>query len=261
MSKHNKTTTILTAVLAAFALSMTAANAKAAELNAAAKAQLDAIISSIAGSGGELSAEMKAQYQAMMESVANSVKVERPKASGDAKLDGITGNLCSARENLNQSKVFVLAAIKAKDDSKAAVAAAVDTAGADKGELSATAKKAYDDGLAAAVELTAEGKKIFALGAAQYGVGLAQMVPQLSVVNAYVDETNAAMKKANPMAKAKMAKALKPASALASSLPGDIKEALAAGGRIIQYGVKNGVDMSNLQKTVDKYTKEAQGAQ
>lgn len=191
---------------------------------------------------------------------AETKKIEKPKPTGNAQLDAINDNLWTAQEHFARSKELIVQAIQAKDDAQTlakeeAAAAADKASGMTETEKTELFKKTLEN--PDSLKLSAFGKTIFQDGAKEYGNGLQKMVPELAAVRTLVTSTKASLESANLLEKAKLTKIITPATALASSLPENVAAALTTGGRMVQFGLKNNVDVSDLQSAINKANKEA----
>jgi len=163
-----------------------------------------------------------------------------------ARITAVQGTLGTVRATYLDAQIDIGKALGIKEDvlKKASEAQALASSTKEKDAKAAIAQSAnlttaIADKIKEGGDMSADAKAQFASGASKFGSGLVAQAGQIAIVKSIVDSGNAQMSKANALQKAKLAKALSPATSLASSLPGDVKEAGKTGKMILDMLVYN----------------------
>lgn len=167
-----------------------------------------------------------------------------------AEITAVQTSLGSARASYIEAQADVGKALGVKEETlkKLAEANALKSSTKSKdvntvNDTTANANKEIEELMKKSGELSAESKALFAKGAEKYAGGLVVQTAQIPIVKAIVDNGNAALKNAKGLEKAKLAKALSPASALASSLPGDVAAAGKTGKMMLDFAKMKNIEL------------------
>jgi hypothetical protein len=178
----------------------------------------------------------------------------------EAKINAVLSELSTARMHYADAQESLGKALGIKDEylkklseAKAAVSGATNEKQKTKAEellskATAAAEAESAKAMLEGKELSAEAKTWLADGAAKFAKGLATQIPQVKAVKSIVEKGNAQISAASALQKAKLAKALKPATALASSLPGDVKKTGETGKMILDYATKKNIEAPGLKE-------------
>jgi cyclophilin family peptidyl-prolyl cis-trans isomerase len=152
-------------------------------------------------------------------------------------LEGVLGNVSKARIAFIDAQLSLHEALglKTKSTTKLSEAKrAIEGASSDPGKkvktlkdstkVSKQANKELEKAMENSGELSAESKKIFAKGSAQFIDGIFLEKKQIETIQKLVEQGKQLTQSANPLEKLKVAKLIRPVAALASLVPGDVKE-------------------------------------
>ena len=174
-----------------------------------------------------------------------------------AKIESVQKNLATVKANYLDAQINIGKALGIKEDSLKALENAMALASSSKDKDTKTVKTATDAATKAIQESMQKGtalsdaaKEQFKAGAEKFGTGLVTQVAQIPTVKSIVTEGQAAIKSGNPVQKAKLTKALAPATSLASSLPGDVKAAGETAKMILDFSNKNNIKVPSLEGAV-----------
>lgn len=178
------------------------------------------------------------------------------------KLLGDTAsNVLSARIQFNNAKKTIADAIGLKLDAydKEGVAlAAVSGAASDPGKkvaaikdsskLSAEADKTLKEALQKADNLSDEAKAKFVEGAAKFVGGVVLEEKQIETIKSLVDQGKSLASSASPMEKPKVLGLIKPATEMATMVPGDVKEGVTVLGMITTFATKHKLSVPSKEE-------------
>ena len=181
------------------------------------------------------------------------------------KLLGETSsNVLSARIQFNSAKDSISEAIGLKVDTykkEAEALAAVSGAATDAGKKvaankdssnrTAEADKMLKEALEKADDLSVESKAKFAEGTVKFVGGVVLEKQQIETIKNLVDQGKSLASSASPMEKPKVLGMIKPASEMATMVPGDVKEALTVLGLITKFATKHKISIPSLDEKTE----------
>jgi hypothetical protein len=182
------------------------------------------------------------------------------------KLMGETSsNVLSARIQFLRAQSDIAEAIGVKTDSftKAAEALSAATGAAtdsgkkvqaieDSKKTTAAAQKEVDDAMTKSASLSDEAKAKFAEGTVKFVGAIVLEQKQIATITQLVDQGKSLASSASPMEKAKVLGLIKPASQMATTVPGDIKEGVTTFGQISKFATTNKISMPAEAKLPSK---------
>ena len=189
-----------------------------------------------------------------------SVKVDKG-AFGDT-LNDVLGKVTSARIAFidSQIKLHEALGLKTKATTKLSEAKrALEGASSDPGKkvkalkdstkTSESANKELKKAMNSSGELSADSKKIFVKGAGKFVEGVVLEKEQIETIKTLVDQGKQLTKSASAFEKLKVLKLVKPVTALASLVPGDVKEGVTTLKAITAFAKKQNVKLGSQEKT------------
>jgi hypothetical protein len=170
----------------------------------------------------------------------------------EKQLSETTFNVLSARQEFTNAQKLLADALGVKTEAFTKAAESLTAASGastkpgkiveamkNSSELTANARKEIDEALAKSGELSAEAKVKFAEGTGKFAKGIAAEAAQIAMIKKLVDQGKALTQSASLMDKPKVAGLIKPATELATLVPGDVKEGLATLSQITQFATKH----------------------
>ena len=189
-----------------------------------------------------------------------SVKVDKG-AFGDT-LNDVLGKVTSARIAFidSQIKLHEALGLKTKATTKLSEAKrALEGASSDPGKkvkalkdstkTSESANKELKKAMNSSGELSADSKKIFVIGAGKFVEGVVLEKEQIETIKTLVDQGKQLTKSASPFDKLKVIKLIKPVTALATLVPGDVKEGVTTLKSITAFAKKQNVKLGSQEKS------------
>jgi len=245
------------------------AKAKAAADKAAKKAAKDAEKADTAERG------FKSTGDADLDAKITQLIADAPKAPPYPKVnnklvDPILVSLTNGQQHFNNASALIKTAISDKNDAKSSVDQdvaniAYKSVGAEEGERTDSTQQDIDEMLKTAdsVQLTDEGKKIYSVGASEYGKGVTALGAEAAAVVAASAALKTAVSTAQklPIGASLAISKLQPAvdiiTLLTADLPPKLTAATATGVSIAQYATKRGFTVDTIKDKVDAEAKKS----